>query len=186
MATRPKSNLTVEQYLEAYRGAQGRYELVEGEVIKMAAETVQHVRFKGRVFRALAATIEKRNVDCEVFQDGVSIKIAGKTAREPDVSVQCGKVHDELALVLDKPIIVVEVVSDSSIKRDEHEKLSEYFAVHSIMHYLIVWPKRRMCYHHKRISGNKVLTSIIRSGKIEFDPPGISISFKDVFGEVDR
>jgi len=54
------------------------------------------------------------------------------------------------------------------------------------MHYVIVWPKERMCYHHKRLSDGKVLTTIVRSGKIEFDPPGISLSFKDIFGEVDR
>ena len=186
MAARPKSNLTVEKYLAAYHGAQGRYELVDGNVLKMAAETAQHVRLKGRVFRALSAAVEKKKSDCEVFQDGMSIKISSDTAREPDVSVQCGKELDDSSMLLDKPLIVVEVVSPSSASRDEDRKLAEYFAVPSIMHYLIVWPNRAMCYHHKRIADNKILTTIIRSGKVEFDPPGISISFKDIFSEVDR
>ena len=54
------------------------------------------------------------------------------------------------------------------------------------MHYLIVWPKQRYCYHHQRIDDNKVLTTIVRSGVIEFDPPGFAISFDSFFGEVDR
>ena len=186
MATRPKSNLTVEQYLEAYRGASGRYELVDGEVLKMAAETVLHVRLKGKVFSALATAIKKKGADCEAFQDGVSIKISSKTAREPDVSVQCGKQTDGSSMVLDRPLIVVEVVSPSSSSTDANQKLAEYFSVPSIMHYLIVWPKQNYCYHHKRIDDNKVLTTIVHSGLIEFDPPGISISFGDIFGEVDR
>ena len=186
MATRPKSNLTVEQYLEAYRGAPGRYELVDGEVLKMAAETVLHVRLKGRVFRALATAIERNGSDCEAFQDGVSIKISLNTAREPDVSVQCGKRANALSMVLDKPLIVAEVVSPSSSSTDANQKLAEYFSVPSIMHYLIVWPKQNYCYHHKRIDDNKVLTTIVRSGMIEFDPPGFSISFESMFGEVDR
>ena len=186
MATRPKSNLTVERYLQAYRGAQGRYELVDGTVLKMSAETAQHVRLKGRVFRALSAAVEKKSSDCEVFQDGMSIRISANTAREPDVSVQCGKELDEKSMLLDKPLIVVEVVSPSSAIRDEDRKLAEYFSVPSIVHYLIVWPNRAMCYHHKRIANNKILTTIVRSGKVEFDPPGFSISFKDIFGEVDR
>jgi Uma2 family endonuclease len=184
MATRPKSNLTVEEYLEAYRDAPGRYELVEGEVLKMAAETVQHVRFKGRIFRALADAVEAKGVACEALQDGVSIKIAKHTARQPDVSVQCENTLDDNSLVLNSPLIVVEVVSNSSVKRDESDKLAEYFSVPSIMHYLIVWPNRKLCYHHKRISDDKVLTTIVRSGKIEFDPPGISLSFNDIFGGV--
>ncbi len=186
MAARPKSNLTVERYLEAYRSAPGRYELVDGTVLKMSAETVRHVRLKGRVFRALSAAIDKRGASCEVFQDGIAIKISANTAREPDVSVQCGKELDGASLLLDKPLIVVEVVSPSSVSKDQDQKLAEYFSVPSIMHYLIVWPNKAMCYHRKRIENDKILTTIVRSGKVEFDPPGISISVKDIFGEADR
>lgn len=185
MATRPKSNLTVEQYLKAYRGVQGRYELVEGEVLKMAAETAQHVRLKGRVFKALARSIELGNLQCEAFQDGMSVKIAAKTAREPDASVQCGAIDDD-SMLLSNPVIVVEVVSPTSGKTDEFDKLADYFSVASIMHYLIVWPKQGYCYHHKRIDNDKVLTIIVRSGKIEFDPPGITIACSDIFGEVNQ
>lgn len=186
MASRPKSNLTVEQYLEAYRGASGRYELVDGEVLKMAAETVLHVRLKGRVFHALATAIERNSSQCEAFQDGISIKISSNTAREPDVSVQCGKQANALSMVLDKPLIVVEVVSPSSSSTDANQKLAEYFSVPSIMHYLIVWPKQKYCYHHKRLGDDKVLTTIVRNGTVEFDPPGLSIALTDIFVEVDR
>ncbi|MBI2719548.1 MAG: Uma2 family endonuclease [Rhizobiales bacterium] len=183
MATRPRSNLTVEQYLEAYQGASGRYELVDGEVLKMAAETVLHVRLKGRIFGALATAIDRKGLDCEAFQDGVSIKISPNTAREPDVSVQCGSQANELSMVLDRPLIVVEVVSPSSNSSGANQKLAEYFSVPSIMHYLIVWPKQSYCYHHKRIDDNKVLTTIVRSGTIEFDPPGIQLSVSDFLGK---
>ena len=89
-------------------------------------------------------------------------------------------------MVLERPLIVVEVVSPSSSSTDANQKLAEYFSVTSIMHYLIVWPKQNYCYHHQRIDDNKVLTTIVRSGMIEFDPPGISISYDSIFGEVGR
>jgi Uma2 family endonuclease len=152
----------------------------------MAAETVLHVRLKSRVFRALADAVDGNHSDCEVFQDGVSIKVSSNTAREPDVSVQCGKSVADSSMLLDKPLIVVEVVSPSSAGTDTHLKLSEYFSVPSIVHYLIVWPKKNLCYHHKRLGDDKILTTIVRAGKIEFDPPGIAISIEDIFGEVDR
>lgn len=186
MATRPKHNLTVEEFLEAYEGAPGRYELVDGTVVKMAAETARHVRLKGKIFRALASAIERKGLDCEAFQDGISVKITANTAREPDVSVQCGRTLDDESLLLDKPLLLVEVVSPGSSSKDESQKLAEYFRLPSVMHYLIVWPSERMCYHHKRLSDGKILTTIVRSGKIEFDPPGLVVSFKDIFGEVDR
>jgi Uma2 family endonuclease len=186
MATRPKSDLTVEDYLKHYEGAKGRYELVDGSVIKMAAETVLHTMLKGNVYFALRQAVKKAKTDCTVMPDGATIRINTHTAREPDVSVQCGAKPADGSLLLESPTIVVEVVSPSSGGTDANQKLGEYFSVLSIMHYLIVWPKEKYCYHHKRIDDNKVLTTIVRSGIIEFDPPGISISFDDIFGEVDR
>ena len=186
MASRPKSNLTVEQYLAAYEGAAGRYELVDGEVLKMAAESNRHSLIKGNIYFALREAVTKGKSNCTVVPDGATIRINSTTAREPDVSVQCGEKPDLTSLLLTCPTIVVEVVSPSSEGTDANRKLLEYFSVPSIMHYLIVWPKQRYCYHHKRIDDNKVLTTIIRSGIIEFDPPGVAISFESIFGEVDR
>lgn len=182
MSTKPKSDLTVEQYLKKYAGVAGRHELVNGQVVKMAAETTQHVKFKGRVFLALSNAIKKAALNCEVFTDGVSVKINANKAREPDASVQCGVNSDPNSMLLDKPLILVEVTSPSSGRVDEEEKLVEYFSLPSVEHYLIVRPEERYALHLKRIGGDKILTTIVRSGKIEFDPPGISIAFDEIFG----
>lgn len=185
MATRPKSNLTVEQYLEAYEGAEGRYELVDGEVLKMAAETNRHSLIKGNVYFALRQAITKTGAKCTVLPDGVTVRINTTTAREPDVSVQCGEPPDLKSMLLAHPTIVVEIISPSSKATDANRKLAEYFSVPSILHYLIVWPMQKYCYHHKRIGDDKVLTTIMRQGAIEFDPPGLTVSLNDIFGEVD-
>jgi Uma2 family endonuclease len=186
MATRPKTDLTVEEYLRHYESAKGRFELVDGTVVKMAAETNLHAMLKGNVYFALRQASNRENLDCMVMPDGATIRINSHTAREPDVSVQCGAKPADGSLLLDNPTIVVEVVSPSSSGSDANLKLGEYFSVPSIQHYLIVWPKEKYCYHHKRIDDNKVLTTIIRSGPIDFDPPGLSITCAEVFGEVDR
>jgi Uma2 family endonuclease len=182
MATKPKAELTVEQYLEKYHGAAGRHELVDGHVVKMAAETTQHVKFKGRVFLALTNAVKAAGLDCEVFTDGVSVKIDAKKAREPDASVQCSRNADPTGMLLDKPIILVEVTSPSSGRIDEEEKLVEYFSLPSVQHYLIIRPEEKYALHLKRIGGDKILTTIVRSGNIEFEPPGISITFEEIFG----
>lgn len=182
MAARPKSNLTVEQYLAAYEGAAGRYELVDGNVVKMAAETSQHVKFKGNVYFALRNAIKIAGLSCEAFTDGISVKINSTTVREPDASVQCGKPIEPKNMVLEQPIILVEVNSRSTGRIDEQDKLVEYFSLPTVEHYLIVNPTEKYCLHMKRIAGEKILTTIVRSGKIDFDPPGISITFDEIFG----
>ena len=186
MASRPRSNLTVEQYLAAYEGAAGRYELVDGEVLKMAAESNRHSLIKGNIYFALRQAVTKAKANCTVVPDGATIRINSTTAREPDVSVQCGEMPDLTSLLLASPALVVEVISPSTEGTDANRKLLEYFSVPSIMHYLIVWPKQKYCFHHRRIDDNKVLTTIVRSGLMEFDPPGVSIDFESIFDGVDR
>jgi Uma2 family endonuclease len=183
MATNPKRNMTVEEYLKEYEDSPpGRYELVGGEVVTMAAETNQHLRLKGKVFLALTGAIAKAGLDCEAFPDGATIKINNNTAREPDASVQCGKVADPGSLLLEKPLIVFEIVSPSSKRDDTQKKLVEYFSIPSIQHYVIVDPETKVILHHQRNSGEKILTSIIRSGDLEFKPPGFSISVHEILG----
>lgn len=184
MAIRPKHDLTVEEFLEAYEGAPGRYELVDGDVVKRSAETAQHALIKLNVCVALRRAAEGR--DCQVFPDGMTVKINARTAREPDASVQCGSRVPPDSLTLDRPVIVVEVISPASAATDANLKFGEYFSVPSIMHYLIVWPKQGYCYHHKRIEDDKILTTIVRQGSIEFDPPGLTIALNDILGEVGR
>jgi Uma2 family endonuclease len=186
MATKAKSHLTVEQYLAQYEGAEGRYELVRGEVVKMASETAQHVRLKFFVAIALKNSISKAGLPCEVFTDGMTVKINRDTGREPDAAVQCGKKVDPNSLLLDSPVIVVEVISPSSEISDTQDKLADYFSVPSIQHYIIVKPEEHYVLHHKRLEDDKVLTAIVRSGQLVFDPPGIVISMEDIFGEVDQ
>ena len=80
MATRPKSNLTVEEFLREYLGAPaGRYELVNGEVITMSSETALHARIKGNIYFALRRALGKSGGDCEAFTDGMTVKISNNT-----------------------------------------------------------------------------------------------------------
>ena len=183
MATKPKTNLTVEQYLKAYVDEPaGRYELVNGTVVTMAAETARHVRAKLSVYSLFNRQVEKLSSGCEVFGDGMTIKINEKTAREPDVSVQCGESVDDDSVLLDNPVIVVEVISPSSEFRDTHGKLIEYFTIPSIQHYLIVDQSREMVVHHHRV-GNEISTRILRKGTIELSPPGFAVEASELLGE---
>jgi hypothetical protein len=47
-----------------------------------------------------------------------------------------------------------------------------------IAHYLIINPEERLMIHHRRLPGasGDILTRILQSGQLQFDPPGIVIS----------
>ena len=67
---------------------------------------------------------------------------------------------------------------------DAGEKLAGYFRVPSVRHYLIVSARRREVIHHARQS-EKIETSIVTAGRIELDPPGISLAVEDFYTGLD-
>lgn len=181
MTALPKPKMTVAEYLRWGEGAPaGRYELVQGTVVMQSPERARHNLLKLAAAIALRDAIKRAGVACQSFADGMTIQINDHTAREPDASVQCGRDVDLETIVLDAPLIVVEVVSPSSERDDTGTKLSEYFAVPSIQHYLIADPYRMLIIHHQRVADGSLRTTFHKDGAIALDPPGISIEVKDL------
>jgi Uma2 family endonuclease len=153
-----------------------RYELVAGEVVAMAPERVGHGRAKFRFARRLAEAIESALLPCEVFVDGVSVRVDADTIYEPDVLVRCGQRLDDTITTITDPLIVIEVVSPSSHKRDSGSKLEDYFRIPSVRHYLIVKTENQAIIHHQRDEAGAISTHIIRDGTLRLDPPGLLVT----------
>jgi Uma2 family endonuclease len=153
-----------------------RYELIAGEVIGMAPERAGHARAKGRMYESLGQAIRAAGVPCEAYPDGMSVRVDGDTVYEPDALVRCGTPRDDDAIEMTDPLIVVEIVSPSSGRRDSGSKLEGYFRLPSVRHYLIVTIHSRAVIHHLRDEAGGITTRIIRDGPIRLDPPGIELA----------
>jgi Uma2 family endonuclease len=185
MGALPQTAMTVEAFLDWSDRQPGdeRYELVDGEVVAMGRDRVSHNRAKLRSVTAIARALTDAGVDCEAFVDGIGVTRNDHNFRFPDVVVNCGPV-DSQASFLPSPIIIVEVVSPTSEDRDVHIKLAEYFEVSSVMHYLILYPERRLLIHHARMgSSNRVEAEFVTEGEIALSPPGITIHTNALFGD---
>jgi Uma2 family endonuclease len=179
----PKQRMKVSEFLAwAEAQPQGRYELVNGEVVVMAPERVRHNLVKGAVARVLEDTVKRSSLPCMVFTQGVGIVINESTVREPDASVQCGGKLNLDSMTIDAPLIVVEVASPSSERQDTHAKLVEYFSVQSIRHYLVVLPEQGVVVHYRRNNGEAIDTRIGRDGVIDLTPPGMTVPVTELLG----
>ena len=171
---------TVEDYL-AWSETRGdrRHELVGGEVVAMAPERVLHSLTKGLAWRALDAAVRGAGVPCMALPDGVGVRAEGPSAFEPDVTVNCGPL-DPKGVFAPDPVILVEVISPSSRSVDTGVKLSAYFTIPSVMHYLILDADGRRVIHHAR-DGARILTAIRGDGVLRLDPPGIEVEVEALF-----
>lgn len=176
-ATAP-ARMTADEFIAwAMQQPEGkRYELVAGEVVAMAPERAIHARTKFNVASRLAEAIRAADLDCEMFGDGMAVRVDAETVYEPDALVRCGQRLDDNATELSDPVIVVEVVSPSSHKRNSGSKLADYFRLPSVRHYLIVKTELRAVIHHERDDAGTITTHIVREGAIQLVPPGIELT----------
>ena len=158
----------------------GRYELWRGEIVAMAPERAEHVTAKARVWRALSDAIARAGLPCEAFVDGLGVAIDGDTVYEPDALVNCGEKVAPQSLLAPAPAVIVEVISPSSRNLDKAVKLSGYFRLASLSHYLVVDLSSRLILHYRR-QGEQIVVSFVKEGAIALDPPGLSIEIADIF-----
>jgi Uma2 family endonuclease len=154
---------------------QGRFELVDGLPIAMAPERSAHALTKFRLARRLAEAMEAGNLPCEVYGDGMAVRIDDSTVYEPDAMARCGAPTPPDALSIDDPIIIVEVLSPSTRMLDTGVKLEGYFRLPSLRHYLLVTPGRATIIHHQRRTDGDILTRIHRGGPLTLDPPRLTL-----------
>jgi Uma2 family endonuclease len=86
-----RTSLTADAFLEwAMEQPNGRFELIDGEVVAMAPERVGHARTKFRATTELAAAVAKAGLGWEALVGGVAVRIDDRTVFEPDALVRCG------------------------------------------------------------------------------------------------
>ena len=179
-----RTKLNCSRFLQWSKDQGKRHELADGELVEMAEEKAKHALMKHAAAKALEAGIASAALDCTVFPDGMSVVIGDAHVRRPDAAVQCGSIDPE-SVVLDRPVVLVEVTSPSSAGRDESEKLIEYFSVASVAHYLLLSPEQRTVVHFRRADGSgRFEARILSEGRIDLTPPGFSVDAADLLGRV--
>ncbi len=158
----------------------GRFERIDGRVVRMPAEQLVHVRLKYAVWRALDDVILATGLAAQAFGDGVTVEAGPHSDYEPDAVVNLGPEPPLGGLTAPNPVIVVEVLSPGTQAYDQAGKLAGYFRVASILHYLVVSNARREVVHHRREAAGIVSTSVT-SGDIVLDPPGITFSLDQIY-----
>jgi Uma2 family endonuclease len=178
--------MTVDEFLLWAEGEEGRWELHDGIARRITPERIDHVRTKGEVFVTFTFASRHAGCDCEVFGSGGGIQIDQRTVYAPDGAIVSGPKLPDNAILLVNLIVVVEVLSPSTAAIDHGRKLSSYFSLPSVEHYLILDPERRVVIHHKRGQGDAIEMRVLSEGAIKLDPPGFEVLVEACFPCRDR
>jgi Uma2 family endonuclease len=173
--------MTVEEFLPWAEGEEGRWELHDGVARRITPERADHVRTEGEAFVAIGFAARRAGCDCEVFGSGPGVQIDQRTVYAPDGAIVCGPKLPDNAMLLVNLIAVIEVLSPNTAAIDHGRKLSGYFSLPSVEHYLILDPDRRVAIHHKRGMGDAIETRVLPEGAVKLDPPGFEVLVEAMF-----
>ncbi|MBB5045358.1 Uma2 family endonuclease [Rhodopseudomonas rhenobacensis] len=161
-------------------GREGRYELVDGEVVMMAGAGRRHDHIVVNLITAL--NLQTRGGRCQTFTGDTYVATSPATRRMPDLGVDCGTT-DDASLVADRPSLVVEVLSPTTGGIDVTIKLAEYQSLPTLDYILLVDTASPKVHFHYRAE-DRIWTAIVVEGldaAIRLDKLEVRLELRDIY-----
>jgi Uma2 family endonuclease len=140
MAETQMRSMTPEEFYRWQLDQDERYELVEGVPVPLRAMTGAsnvHDAILVNCIGELGSYLRGR--PCRVASANTALRTAPRTARRPDVSVDCAPPRAD-SYEAHRPTVVIEVLSPSTRKIDVFTKLEEYRRHPSLRHIMLIDP----------------------------------------------
>lgn len=129
------ADLTEQQYLEMERVSPYKHEYVAGRLYAMTGTSDAHNLIVGNLYVALREHL--RGSPCRVFIADVKLRVGAADAYYyPDLMVSCEKAVDRH--YREQPVLVVEVLSESTAAYDAGDKRRAYQSVESLREYVLI------------------------------------------------
>jgi Uma2 family endonuclease len=142
MATAALTRYTPEEYLALDRNAEFKSEYIDGRIIAM---TPGARRPHLLIVSALNSELEHHLLDtpCEVYANDMRVKVSESGDYVyPDVAVSCDpQFEDHWGDILVTPVLIIEVLSDSTEQHDRGKKFSLYRRIETLREYVLISQK---------------------------------------------
>ena len=177
-----QNRLTHEEYFALEQAEDQRYEYHAGEIFAMAGGTESHALISMNIGAALVASL--RGKPCRVY--GADMKLYVSKYDKfcyPDVQVLCEK-GIRHGLYVENPVLVVEVLSDSTESYDRGLKFERYRSIESLQYYLLVDQNRKHVDLYERQSEQRWMLTVPQDG-VTFPAFDIKLEVDDIYRQVE-
>jgi Uma2 family endonuclease len=151
MSTQPNIYLSPEEYLALERQADYKSEYFNGVVYAMSGASLNHNTIVANVIAELVQQLRGR--PCRALPSDIKVRMPdSRKFFYPDVSVVCGEpqFHDERTDVILNPVLIIEVLSESTAAFDRGDKFQAYQQMESLKEYLLISQDKRVVEHYVR------------------------------------
>jgi len=187
MSTVAGTFLTPQQYLERERAAEYKSEYYAGEMFAMAGTSLAHAGIISNLSGEIRANLKQK--PCNVYTTDVRLAtgVSGLYTY-PDVMVICGKPAfiDSYLDTVTNPILVIEVLSESTKNYDRGQKFESYRAIPSLMEYMTVSQDKMHVEIHTRQSDDTWLLKDVRDcGPVKLQSIGLELQLSGIYEKVE-
>ena len=159
---------------------EGDWELIDGIAYAMAPSPLKtHQNLLGLLTFSFYKNLFNCK-KCKVFVE-MDYKVYEETVLKPDLSILC-KDDEEEKFISIAPDIIVEVVSKSTVRRDEKIKFKIY-EEEGVKYYLLAYPEDKKIKIYQNIDHKFIKQGDFRdnSFKFETDECEFEVNFKEIF-----
>lgn len=187
MSAIPKTKLTPEEYLEFERKAETKHEYFNGEIFAMSGAKRNHNVIAWNIGGELRQKLKGKN--CEAYPADMRVFVPETGLYTyPDLVVVCGEPEfkDNVFDTLLNPVLLIEVLSDSTESYDRGKKFQHYRSIESLREYVLVsQDEARIEKYLKQGDGFWVLSEAFGlDARINFDSIDCEIALNEVFDKV--
>jgi Uma2 family endonuclease len=135
-----KYKYSIEEYLEMEANSLEKLEYHEGEIFAMAGGTLNHSLLSNNVGGSLRQALKTKAKSCRTYNSDAKIAVSDEKFVYADTFVVCGKTETfpEMPHAVKNPILIVEVLSDSTALYDRQGKFQAYQKITSFREYIMV------------------------------------------------
>ena len=177
---RKRKTYDSEEFLEFVKDKEERYELINGEIIMMAAPSMDHQDIAGYIYSELRNYLKGK--PCKPFIAPFDVylfeknKNKCKNVYQPDVFVVCDKDKMSQRGIKGAPDFVVEVVSPSNSEYDYYYKcilymnfgVKEYWIIDSVTKSILVYINGDFVSTYRYTFNDKIKVGIFEDLEIDF------------------
>ena len=188
MSAIPKRKLTPEEYLEFERKTEIKHEYLKGEIFTISGANRKHnlinANLNGLIWQHL------KNKDFEAYVNRMRVFISQRgLCTYPDLVVVGGEpeFQDDVFDTLLNPILLIEVLSESTESYDRGKKFQHYRSIESLQEYILVaQDEARVEKYVKQGDGFWVLSEAVGlETEIEFSSIDQRIALREIYDKIE-
>lgn len=188
MSTVPKTLMTETEYLAFERASREKHAFYRGELFAMAGASRERNLIAGNIFAELRQQLKNRRCEAYVGDMRVRVDRLGLYTY-PDVVVVCGEpefLDAELDTLLN-PVLLIEVLSESTEAYDRGMKFKQYRQLPSLKEYVIVSQTEPLVEQYVRRGDTYWELSEIRGldQTLNLSSVGCELPFAEIFAKIE-